>query len=114
MEGDRDHRQRGDPDGQVDVEDPPPRQVVDEEPSEQRADHRRDAEHRAEEPLVAAAVARREDVADDGHGGHDQPSAPRPWRARKAMSSPMSWERPQSAEPTRKITIAACSTILRP
>ncbi len=74
MECDGDHSEGGDPDREVDVEDPPPRQVVDEEPSEQRADHGRDAEHGAEEPLVAAAVTRREDVGDDRHRRHDQPS----------------------------------------
>src|SRR5215475_14143366 len=42
------------------------------------------------------------------------PPAPRPWSARNPISSPMLCESPQSAEPTRKITIAAWSTILRP
>src|SRR5262245_20678709 len=42
------------------------------------------------------------------------PPAPRPCSARNPISSPMLCERPQSAEPMRKITIAVCSTILRP
>src|SRR5581483_5116046 len=62
----RDHEERERADGEVDVEDPAPREVVDEEPAEQRPDHGRDAEHRAEQALVAAALPRRDDVADDG------------------------------------------------
>ncbi len=42
------------------------------------------------------------------------PPPPSPWTARNAISSAMFWESPQSADPIRKITIAACSTILRP
>ena len=51
-------------DRQVDVEDPAPREVVDEESAEQRPDDRRHAEDGAEDPLVAAAIARRDHVAD--------------------------------------------------
>ncbi len=43
-----------------------------------------------------------------------RPPAPRPWRARKPMSSVMSWERPESAEPARKITIEVRKMPLRP
>ena len=43
-----------------------------------------------------------------------RPPPPIPWSARKAISWPMSCASPQSAEPTRKITIAVCRTILRP
>ena len=75
VERDGDHRERGGPQRQVDVEDPPPREVLDEEAAEQRADHRRDAEDRAEEPLVLATLAGRDDVADHGHRRHDQPAA---------------------------------------
>ena len=42
------------------------------------------------------------------------PPAPSPCNARKAISCTMLWATPQSAEPTRKITIAVCSTFLRP
>ena len=35
-----------------------------------------------------------------------RPPAPSPWSARKPISSVMFWAIPQSAEPTRKITIA--------
>ena len=52
-------------DGQVDVEDPAPREVVDEEAAEQRPGDRRDAEHRADQAHVAAALPRRDDVGDD-------------------------------------------------
>ena len=67
-----DHEQGHRPDRQVDVEDPAPAQVVDEEAAEQRADDGRDAEDAAEEAGVAAALARRDDVADDGHRRHHQ------------------------------------------
>jgi hypothetical protein len=43
-----------------------------------------------------------------------RPPPPRPWSARNAISSGMFCAIPQSAEPTRKITIAVCRTILRP
>ena len=48
--------------------------MIDQEPSEQRADHGRHAEYGAEEPLVAPTVARREDVPDHRHRRDDQPS----------------------------------------
>jgi hypothetical protein len=58
VESDRDGDERDGADGEVDVEDPTPGEVVDEEAAEERPDHRRDAEHRTEEPLVLAALAR--------------------------------------------------------
>ena len=70
-----DHDQRDRSDRQVHVEDPAPGQVVDEEAAQQRADHGRHAEDGAEESLVAAALAGREDVADDRQRQHDQPAA---------------------------------------
>ena len=45
-----DHDEGDEPERQVDVEDPAPGEVVDEEAAEQRPDHGRDAEHRAEQP----------------------------------------------------------------
>ena len=75
VEGDRDHRQCEQTDGQVDVEDPMPGEAVDEEPTDQRPDHGGDAEDGAEVPLVAAAVARRHDVADRSSRDHHQPAA---------------------------------------
>ena len=42
------------------------------------------------------------------------PPPPRPWTARKAMSSIMLWLSPERIEPTRKITIAAWKKTLRP
>ena len=78
VERDRDHHQRERAERQVDVEDPAPREVVDEEAAEQRADHGRDAEDSAEEALVLAPLARRDDVADDGHRRHDQAAAADP------------------------------------
>ena len=42
------------------------------------------------------------------------PPAPSPCSARKPISSPMFCEIPQSAEPTRKTTIANWNSRLRP
>ena len=67
-----DHREREDAHRHVDVEDPAPGEVVDEEAAEQRADHRREPEDRAEVALVAAPLARRDDVPDHGHRRHHQ------------------------------------------
>ncbi len=69
-----DHGQRHQPDGQVDVEDPPPRDRIDEEAAEQRSDHGGDAEHGPEIALIAPPLARRDDVADDGER-HDHEAA---------------------------------------
>ena len=56
----RDRRGRNkeddDRDRHVDPERPPPGQVVGEVAAEQRADHRGDAEHRAQRALIAAAI----------------------------------------------------------
>ena len=43
-----------------------------------------------------------------------RPPAPIPWIARKAMSSAMDWDSPESTEPTRKITMASWNSALRP
>jgi hypothetical protein len=75
VEGGSDHGERDQPDRDVDVEDPAPGEVVDEEAAEQRPDHGRDAEDAAEEALVAAALARRDDVADHGDRDHEQAAA---------------------------------------
>src|SRR5436189_45198 len=68
-------------DGEVDVEDPAPGEVVDEEAADQRPDHGRDPEDAAEVALVAAALARRDDVADDRDRRHHQASAAEPLEA---------------------------------
>jgi hypothetical protein len=70
-----DHDQGEPADRQVDVEDPAPGQVVHEEAAEQRPQDGRHAEDGAEETLVLAAVARRDDVADHGHRRDDQAAA---------------------------------------
>ena len=49
--------------------------MIDEEAAHQRADDGGNPEHRAEEALIAAALARRDEVADHGDGDDDQPSA---------------------------------------
>ena len=73
------HRYDGERDGadrDVDVEDPMPGELFDENPSEQRADDARHTEHRPEEALVATALAGRDDVSDDRLGAHHQATAP--------------------------------------
>ena len=52
-------------DGHVDQEDPVPAEVVGDQAAEGRPDQGRHAEDGPEEALVAAALGRREDVADD-------------------------------------------------
>jgi hypothetical protein len=42
------------------------------------------------------------------------PPPPSPWIARKTMSWVMLWLSPHSAEPARKMTIAARKSLLRP
>jgi hypothetical protein len=73
---DRDDGQRDGTDREVYVEDPMPGQLVDEDAAEQRADDACEAEDRAEQTLVAAALARRDDVADDRLRADHQPAAP--------------------------------------
>src|SRR6185312_13946197 len=57
MELQRDDRDSDRTDGQVHVEDPAPREVVDEEAAEQRPRDRRDAEDRPDEAHVAAPLS---------------------------------------------------------
>ena len=101
-------------DRQVDVEDPAPREVVDEEAAEQRADHGRDAEDGAEEALVLPRSRGGTMSPITAIVVTISPPPPIPWSARKAISCAMFCASPHSAEPTRKITIAVWSTILRP
>ena len=75
LEGGRGDHQRGEADGQVDVEDPAPAGPVGEPAAQQRAGHRGDAEHGPEVALVAAALAGRDDVADDAEGDREQAAA---------------------------------------
>ena len=42
------------------------------------------------------------------------PPAPRPWIARKVISSVIEADRPDSADPTRKMTIAKMKNLFRP
>ena len=77
----REHDERDDADRQVDVEDPAPREVGRQEAAEQRADNARESEHRAEQPLVTAALARRDDVADRRHRPDHQAATAEPLHA---------------------------------
>ena len=49
--------------------------MVDEESAEQRADHGRETEHPAEESLIAPALARWDEVADDRNADDDETAA---------------------------------------
>ena len=53
--------------GHVDVEDPAPRELVGDEPADDRPDHARNPPHAAEERLHPRALLDRVDVADDCH-----------------------------------------------
>ena len=66
--------QRRDPQRQVHVEHPAPGRVVDQQPAGERAGDRRRREHRGDVALVAAALARRHQVADRRHGEAHQPA----------------------------------------
>ena len=60
------------PERQVDEEDPAPRDGVGQRAAEQRPGHRGDPPHRADEALVAAALAGREEVGDRRLGERQQ------------------------------------------
>ena len=79
-----DDDQRDQADRDVDVEDPAPAEVIGEQAAEQRADHAATRRTPRRSSPVAAALARRDDVADDGHGAATiRPPPPMPWSARK-------------------------------
>jgi hypothetical protein len=69
------HGERDDAKRQVDEEDPAPRPVGSEVAAEQRAGDAGDTEDGAEDPLIAAALPRRDDIADDRHRRHHQAAA---------------------------------------
>jgi hypothetical protein len=67
--------QGDDADRQVHQEGPLPGQLIGEDTAQQGADDAGDAVDRAEHPLIAAAFARGDDVADEGEGQHDHAAA---------------------------------------
>jgi hypothetical protein len=71
----RDDGERDDPDGEVDVEDPAPAQMLGEQAAEQRPENAARPEDRTEQALVLAPFAGRDEVADDRHRQHHQPAA---------------------------------------
>ncbi len=113
-QGRRDHGQRDEADRQVDVEDRPPRKVLDDHSAEQRPGDARDSEHRSEQPLIATAFARGHDVAHRRLHSTIRPPAPSPCTARNAISSVIDRASPHSADPTRNSTTALCRTRFRP
>ncbi len=64
-------------DGDVDVEDPAPGEVVDEHAAEQRADDAGETEDSAEKTHVLAPLPGRDDVSDDGLSAHHEAAAPK-------------------------------------
>ncbi len=95
-----------DADRQVDVERPPPRQVVGEQAAEQRAEHRRHAEDRAERALVLAALAQRDDVGDQ-RGRGDRQAAGAEALHRPPGDQPGHVRRRARRRPTRRRTSPA-------
>jgi hypothetical protein len=73
-----DHGQRHEPERQIDVEDPAPGQLIDEEAAEQRPDQSRQAPNAAEQPLIAPPLARRNEIADHRDRRHHQAAAADP------------------------------------
>ena len=64
--------------------------MVGEQPTDQRAEHRRHAEDRAERALVLAALAQRDDVGDQRRRGHGEATGARgPGRRASAISQVM-------------------------
>ena len=72
------HAERGEAERQVDPEDQRPVEMLGEEAAEHRPADRGGGEHRADIALVAAALARRDDVGDDGLRQRHQPAAAQP------------------------------------
>ena len=68
--------ERDGPDRDVDVEDPVPGKLVDENAPQQGTDDARHTEHRPEKSLVAPAFAGRDDVSDDRLSADYQSAAP--------------------------------------
>ena len=82
--------------------------------AEQRPGHAGDAEDRAEVALVPAALAGRNDVADDAEGDRHQPAAADALQGAEGDQLGMFWLRPQRAEPIRKMTIVSWKIRRRP
>ena len=109
------HDERDDAQRQVDVEDVAPAQAVDGEPARERADHARDAEHGAEVALVAAALARRDHVADDREDQRDQATAADALQPAEGDQLVHVLRRRRTARcRRRKTTMASWKTRLRP
>ena len=101
-------------DREVDEEDPAPARVVDDEAADRRADDRRRREDGADQPLPAAAVARRDDRPDHREREREEAARADPLDRAEDDSSVMFCASPHSAEPTRKIEIETSSSGRRP
>lgn len=111
---DGDDGQREQAEGHVDVEAPPPGEVVREVAAQQGSRDRGETERGTDQPHEPAALPRRHDVRDDRLDADHEAAAPTPWTARKAISWSMVRARPASADPTTKTTMANWKTPLRP
>src|SRR4029077_4434206 len=60
---------------QVDIEDPPPRKMIDQKTSQWGADDCGDPEHSAKYALIATTLTRRNEVADRSRRRDDQPTS---------------------------------------
>jgi hypothetical protein len=83
LEPDGDQRQRSRADRQVNVEDPSPGERVGDDAAEERPRHAARGEDAAEQALVAAPFAWRDDVADGGLGQRHQASRAEPLQRAK-------------------------------
>ncbi len=72
------HQQRKQPQRKVDVENPAPGGVLHDKPADQRPDYRRQTEHAAKQPLIAATLSRWNDIRDRGHADHHQATTAQP------------------------------------
>ena len=70
-----DHQQGKQPQRQINVEDPAPRGMLHDKPADQRPNHRCQPKYAAEEPLIAAALGRRDHIGHRCHADHHQSAA---------------------------------------
>ena len=105
----------GDADGNVDEEDPLPGEEIGEDPAHEHAGRGAEAADRAPgaERDVALAPSVKVVVRIESAAGVIV-AAPRPWRARAAMSDSSLQARPHRREPTEKMTRPAMKMTLTP
>ena len=105
---------RDDGEGDVDEERPPPAEVVDEEPAEERADDDRPCEQQALVPEPPSELTGRDEIAQDRHAEHREATPADALHRRAASSIGIDCANPQATEPRTNSPIANSSTRLRP